>query len=136
MLNMISPQNGNANREMRNTKNSSLHIKNNILPPTHRASVTVNRVGSRITQAANKFIKENKPNESIGGPYTYTVIRSDQANAFVLPNNHIFVFTGLFKFVKIFIVFTAIMNGSTLRCYSYPSVAVCAVILTPITVFY
>jgi len=74
--------------------------KNDILPPTHRASVTVNRVGSRITQAANKFIKEHKPNESIGGPYTYTVIRSDQANAFVLPNNHIFVFTGLFQFVR------------------------------------
>lgn len=74
--------------------------KNHILPPTHRSSKTVNRVGSRITQAANKFIKEYKPNESIGGPYTYTVIRSDQANAFVLPNNHIFVFTGLFQFVK------------------------------------
>jgi predicted Zn-dependent protease len=76
------------------------NYKKDILPPSHRASITVKRVGSRITQAANTFIKENKPNESIGAPYTYTVIRSDQANAFVLPNNHIFVFTGLFQFVK------------------------------------
>ncbi len=37
---------------------------------------------------------------SLGSPYTYTVIRSDQANAFVLPNNHVFVLTGLFQFVR------------------------------------
>jgi Zn-dependent protease with chaperone function len=28
------------------------------------------------------------------------VVRSELANAFVLPNNHVFVYTGLFKFVK------------------------------------
>lgn len=76
------------------------HYRKDILPPNHRASVTVKRVGSRIVDAANKFIMENKPEESLGSPYTYTVIRSDQANAFVLPNNHIFVFTGLFQFVR------------------------------------
>lgn len=27
-------------------------------------------------------------------------MRSDQANAFVLPNNHIFVYTGIFRFVR------------------------------------
>ena len=76
------------------------HYRNDILPPNHRASITVERVGSRIADAANKFILEYKPQESLGSPYTYTVIRSDQANAFVLPNNHIFVFTGMFQFVR------------------------------------
>ncbi|KAL3800435.1 hypothetical protein HJC23_011672 [Cyclotella cryptica] len=31
-------------------------------------------------------------------PFMYTVVRSDDANAFVLPGNHIFVLTGLFKY--------------------------------------
>jgi predicted Zn-dependent protease len=72
------------------------------LPPDHRACITVKRVGSRIAQAANKFASENIAPEVIqgGSPYTYTVVRSDMANAFVLPNNHIFVFTGLFKYAR------------------------------------
>ena len=32
--------------------------------------------------------------------YTYTVIRSPEANAFVLPGNHVFVLTGLFGYVR------------------------------------
>eukprot|EP00978_Attheya_sp_CCMP212_P004488 scaffold9789_cov54-Attheya_sp.AAC.5 len=76
--------------------------KGKILPPDHRACITVKRVGSRIALAANKFASENIPPEVIqgGSPYTYTVVRSDMANAFVLPNNHIFVFTGLFKYAR------------------------------------
>ncbi|KAL7535317.1 hypothetical protein ACHAXR_006420, partial [Thalassiosira sp. AJA248-18] len=31
-------------------------------------------------------------------PFTYTVVRSTEANAFVIPGNHIFVFTGLFRY--------------------------------------
>mmetsp|Transcript_2699 Transcript_2699/g.3187 ORF Transcript_2699/g.3187 Transcript_2699/m.3187 type:complete len:347 (+) Transcript_2699:115-1155(+) len=73
--------------------------KHNIFPPTHRASRTVQRVGSRIATAANKFAKEYDV-QTYGAQYTYTVVRSDMANAFVLPNNHVFVFSGLFKFVR------------------------------------
>ena len=40
-------------------------------------------------------MKNNIINKS---PFTYTVVRSDDANAFVLPGNHVFVLTGLFKF--------------------------------------
>ena len=77
--------------------------KNEILPPDHRASVTVRRVGSRLASAADKFIQEQggaAPAQKKSSPYTYTVVRSDLANAFVLPNNHVFVLTGLFKCVK------------------------------------
>ena len=74
--------------------------KKDILPNNHRATKTVSRVGSRIAKAANDFSKMYKPNETTGAPYTYTVVRSEMANAFVLPNNHIFVFTGLLQFVR------------------------------------
>jgi metalloendopeptidase OMA1, mitochondrial len=75
---------------------------NIILPPNHRASVTVQRVGSRIAQAslvlAKQYNLQYYYNSKI--PYTYTVVRSDLANAFVLPGNHVFVMTGLFRHVR------------------------------------
>jgi len=77
--------------------------KNDILPENHRASVTVRRVGSRIAKSAEEFMKrydaESGPHSDMSdSPYTYTVIRSDEANAFVLPGNHVFVLTGLFRY--------------------------------------
>ena len=76
--------------------------KSNILPPDHRASVTVRRVGARIAAAAEKFAAENLHTEIANGAgrLNYTVIRSDMANAFVLPNNHVFVLTGMFKYAR------------------------------------
>ena len=97
-------------------------FRKDILPPNHRASVTVHRVGSRITQAALDFSRDHNlgvqastsssssssqsssqsqpQSQSQSQPqYTYTVVRSDMANAFVLPGNHIFVMTGLFQYV-------------------------------------
>ncbi|CAJ1954381.1 unnamed protein product [Cylindrotheca closterium] len=77
--------------------------KSEILPKDHRASVTVQRVGSRIAQAALEFSQEynsiGNNNNTFVQP-TFTVVRSDQANAFVLPGNHIFVFTGLFQYIQ------------------------------------
>ncbi len=79
--------------------------KNDILPENHRASVTVRRVGSRIAKSAEEFMKKynvdtgSPKNQHLSdSPYTYTVIRSDEANAFVLPGNHVFVLTGLFRY--------------------------------------
>jgi len=84
--------------------------KSDILPKDHRAAVTVQRVGSRIAQAATEFSQEHQAKKKDGGngqnnnntfvQPTFTVVRSDQANAFVLPGNHIFVFTGLFQYIK------------------------------------
>ena len=75
--------------------------QDDILPPSHRASVTVKRVGGRIADAAAKFASKwtNPEFEYDGTPFTYTVVRSEEANAFVLPGNHVFVLTGLFKYV-------------------------------------
>ena len=73
-----------------------------ILPETHRASVTLRRVGARIAEATDRFAEEYQLANYVSihqRPYTFTVIRSDMANAFVLPGNHIFLFTGLFRYV-------------------------------------
>jgi predicted Zn-dependent protease len=75
-------------------------FRGNILPANHPAAVTVERVGSRIANASRNFAAQNPSTSLAPAPYTYTVVRSDQANAFVLPNNHVFVLTGLFKYVK------------------------------------
>ena len=76
------------------------HFKSDILPPTHPASITLNRVGQRIAHAALDFAKRNNIESYNTKPYTYTVVRSQMANAFVLPGNHVFVMTGLFRYVK------------------------------------
>jgi metalloendopeptidase OMA1, mitochondrial len=79
--------------------------KSDILPPTHRASVTVHRVGQRIADASIVFAEQYNfaTNEAVKRniykPYTFTVIRSEMANAFVLPGNHVFVMTGLFRYI-------------------------------------
>ena len=70
-----------------------------ILPKDHRASVTVQRVGSRIAMAAQKCSQNwGMTHNKFSTPFTYTVVRSSDANAFVLPGNHVFVLTGLFKY--------------------------------------
>lgn len=78
-----------------------------VLPPNHRASITVQRVGLRIHKAAQTFLQEHLTEEelktslvSIQTKPTFTVVRSEHANAFVLPNNHIFVMTGLFQYAQ------------------------------------
>ena len=76
------------------------NYKGKILPESHRATKTVKRVGGRIANASQQFAADEKLKFASKSPYTYTVVRSDQANAFVLPNNHVFVLSGLFNFVK------------------------------------
>ena len=75
-----------------------------ILPPDHRASITVRRVGTRLAAASElfrkKYIRSNQSKAMFArdNKFTFTVLRNDAANAFVLPGNHVFVFTGLFKY--------------------------------------
>jgi metalloendopeptidase OMA1, mitochondrial len=63
-------------------------------------------VGQRIAAASiefaerYKFVTNGAIAKNINKPYTYTIIRSDMANAFVLPGNHVFVFTGLFRYIE------------------------------------
>ena len=77
--------------------------KGQVLPETHRASQTVHRVGSRIAAVTKDFCKEHNLHHMTTAnnkPFTFTVVRSDQANAFVLPGNHIFVLTGIFRYIR------------------------------------
>jgi metalloendopeptidase OMA1, mitochondrial len=78
--------------------------KNDILPSNHPATVTLNRVGKRIAESSVQFATKHNVQEYLKiyetSPFTFTVVRSDDtANAFVLPGNHVFLFTGLFRFV-------------------------------------
>jgi predicted Zn-dependent protease len=70
-----------------------------ILPTNHRASITVDRVGNRIAKAALDFAKQHDLDYNTNS-ITFTLVKSEMANAFVLPNNHIFVMTGLFRFAR------------------------------------
>ena len=97
----------NWERQMGDKEYKSLlkKYRKDILPHNHPATITVKRVGSRIADSSRRFAEEHKlisqPQEKGKvSNYTYTVVRSTQANAFVLPNNHVFVLTGLFKFAK------------------------------------
>ena len=78
-----------------------------------QASKTVRRVGTRIAAASKEFAKRHPQTSLSPAPYTYTVVQSDQANAFVLPNNHVFVLTGLFKYVKDEDELAAVMGHET-----------------------
>ena len=75
-------------------------FRGQILPKNHTASKTVERVGRRICNAADQFAKEYDLEEFSTKGTTFTVVRSEMANAFVLPGNHIFVMTGLFQFAR------------------------------------
>jgi predicted Zn-dependent protease len=76
-------------------------FRRDVLPPQHRASRTLERVGRRIADASFRFAAENRVGTfSPEVPFTYTVVRNDMANAFVLPGNHVFLFTGLFKYCR------------------------------------
>lgn len=59
--------------------------KSDILPRDHKATKTVNRVAKRIVKVADRDFK-----------WSFTVIRSDTANAFCLPGGKVVVYTGLF----------------------------------------
>jgi predicted Zn-dependent protease len=80
-------------------KNLRQQYQKKTLPKDHRASITVHRVGLRIAKAAQEFSKKYELDIPPSKP-TFTIIRSEQANAFVLPGNHIFVMTGLFQFAQ------------------------------------
>jgi len=60
--------------------------KSDILPNDHKATKTVNRVANRIVKVTGR--RDFK--------WSFTVIRSDTANAFCLPGGKVVVYTGIF----------------------------------------
>lgn len=74
-----------------------------ILHEHHRAVSTTRRVGNRIRSAGRKFQPDYRVlllDSVTGKRSSTTVIRNEAvANAFVLPGNNIFLFTGLFRHV-------------------------------------
>lgn len=68
-----------------------MQYKNRILPNDHPATRTVKRIGNRIFLVAGKFAEHNGLDTSFDKRHaTFTVIDSEEPNAFVLPGNHVF----------------------------------------------
>eukprot|EP00536_Pseudo-nitzschia_multiseries_P006507 jgi/Psemu1/193281/e_gw1.139.90.1 len=74
--------------------------RNSILPKEHPTTQVVERAGRRIFLAARKFANDNDLRSFDTKNVTFTVVNSEQANAFVLPGNHVFLLTGMFDYVK------------------------------------
>jgi metalloendopeptidase OMA1, mitochondrial len=85
-------------------RNLLQEYEKDILPSNHPASITLHRVGKRIAESSVQFATKHDVRAYLqvyaASPFTFTVVRADDvANAFVLPGNHVFLFTGLFQFV-------------------------------------
>lgn len=74
--------------------------RNSVLPRQHPSSAIIEKAGRRIFLAAGQFAKQNGLDSFDAKNVTFTVIQSDQANAFVLPGNHVFFLTGMFKYAR------------------------------------
>ncbi|KAG7359796.1 peptidase M48 Ste24p family protein [Nitzschia inconspicua] len=72
----------------------------NILPKHHPATMAIEKVGGRIFQAAGEFAREYNLDYFDTKNVTFTVVDTDQANAFVLPGNHVFFLSGMFKYAQ------------------------------------
>lgn len=76
-----------------------MQYKSRILPNDHPATRTVKRIGNRIFLVAGKFAEQNGLDTSFDTRNaTFTVIDSEEPNAFVLPGNHVFFMTGMLKY--------------------------------------
>ncbi|KAG7353617.1 peptidase M48 Ste24p family protein [Nitzschia inconspicua] len=72
----------------------------NILPKHHPATMAIEKIGGRIFQAAGEFAREYNLDYFDTKNVTFTVVDTDQANAFVLPGNHVFFLSGMFKYAQ------------------------------------
>eukprot|EP00534_Pseudo-nitzschia_fraudulenta_P001018 CAMPEP_0201116942 /NCGR_PEP_ID=MMETSP0850-20130426/1083_1 /ASSEMBLY_ACC=CAM_ASM_000622 /TAXON_ID=183588 /ORGANISM="Pseudo-nitzschia fraudulenta, Strain WWA7" /LENGTH=295 /DNA_ID=CAMNT_0047381161 /DNA_START=384 /DNA_END=1270 /DNA_ORIENTATION=- len=75
--------------------------RSKILPRQHPTTIAIERAGKRIFLATRKFANEYGLDDSFDTRnVTFTVVDSNEANAFVLPGNHVFFLTGMFKYAK------------------------------------
>ncbi len=81
---------GTNGKNVQQYKQLLMQYNGKVLPKRHPTTMIVERVGSRIFKAACDFAKENKLDSFDTTNVTFTVVDSDQANAFVLPGNHVF----------------------------------------------
>jgi hypothetical protein len=65
-------------------------FRGKVLPKHHPATMAIEKIGGRIFQAAGEFAREYNLDYFDTKNVTFTVVDTDQANAFVLPGNHVF----------------------------------------------
>ncbi len=68
-------------------------------PSTNRAQTAmVNKVGEDLTQAVERYLKKNGWESSLEGiTWKFDLVKSDQVNAFCLPNGNIVFYEGIMK---------------------------------------
>lgn len=71
-----------------------------LLPPHHPAVQAVKRVGTRIARVAGDGYGGGFQEHMQGLDWEFAVIRSDQANAFVVPGGKVVVYTGLLEMLR------------------------------------
>ena len=77
-------------QNLQNYQQMLVQFQGKILPKRHPATIAIERIGSRIFKAAGEFADEYNLDYFDKKNITFTVVDSEQANAFVLPGNHVF----------------------------------------------
>jgi predicted Zn-dependent protease len=87
--------------EMGQANYASFLKENPAVNPPTRASAEVTAVGIRVSQAVEKYMKENGLSKKIEGyKWEFNVVDSPEANAWCMPGGKVVVYTGILKYTK------------------------------------
>lgn len=87
--------------EMGQSSYASFLKENPAINPPTMASATVSNVGYRVSQAVEKYMKDNKLDKLIEGyKWEFNVVDSKDVNAWCMPGGKVVVYTGLLPITK------------------------------------